>query len=755
MLSRILALALAFTLSGCTLKLHDKVEKEPVRIGLGCLSDAATVLTNYANGSLPEAQLEGFFNCSEKALDTFYAHTEGGDPDSYRASELSWFLKKYFLKEKEIPPSLMAEIMVLKQSVFGGSSERLTKKELIEIREVLKVTRRVAKRLRPYMPIQYDTFVERNYSREEFEKAMTEFQEGFAELTGALQRNQGAYSLKHHAALLSELKAYLYGNKENESGWITNLMRWSVILQPAKALFIASPSEDILPEDWKLIYKFAPQYYTLYMRGRFYTHGVHTYLYGRGLRSLETFFDDSLRLLGEVINLHPEKEISSAEINNFLDAMQKADVLPVPADTVESFLKIMFSKWLGARTADQSYSVNNETFVQMARTFRFATEGLRAIEQIYRSNNADDPSFKKRMNRKEFARAAADRMKQADQNEISLLALNSLEETAKIAVVFPGDWDHVAITAKRQTLSLQHMAKLHLFRSINRVAFSAYAKSRGENKTVLTAAEVGNLADDLFPLLKHLGMVTDDTRDSIPQRLTEASFFLPSSDGYTSLTMNEALEFEALIFSTFSYGGTVHKKMIDICGALPDPLAAKKEKEEKNPTLIPASCYRKEFKKAFGDIWAYVPGLANYVERLPSREQDALFGRLESFLRKKQKSDKPFAPKDTQSFIMLPYYVELLFSRFDKNQNGKLENSEAELAYSVFQPFLSKKASEKGLTDPEDHHALYMYLLAYRSLPEGWDDKLNFWWRRHFAGDKDFQADRGQVIEIFDKILSL
>ena len=126
---------------------------------------------------------------------------------------------------------------------------------------------------------------------------------------------------------------------------------------------------------------------------------------------------------------------------------------------------------------------------------------------------------------------------------------------------------------------------------------------------------------------------------------------------------------------------------------------------------------------------------------------------MQSFLRKGKSANAEYTKGDTQAFILLPYYVEMLFSRFDRDGNGEIDNDEANRAYPVFRPFLSKKATEKGLNKPEDHYAVFNFLLAYRELPT--EDKWEFAIRRYLLGPKKFSVNRSQVVEIFAKLLSL
>ncbi len=264
----------------------------------------------------------------------------------------------------------------------------------------------------------------------------------------------------------------------------------------------------------------------------------------------------------------------------------------------------------------------------------------------------------------------------------------------------------------------------------------------GSKKGVLSEAEINSLADDTFPILQGLFLITEETRGSVSKRLFEASLFLYSSDGETGLTLTEAAELEALLVSTLSHGRAVHGKIAERANALNAVLPVR--------SLIPPREYKERLLDLKGELWANIPGFLKFMESKKRAQQLELVEKMFQFLRK-GKETQDFTIADTQSMVLLPYYIELLFSRFDADENGLLDNQEAELAYPVFRPFLAKKAGEHGLTSDEDHHAVYMFLLAYQELPNNM--KTTWIWRRYITGDKNFSVDRGKVIQIFEKLL--
>lgn len=769
MLSRFVCMFAILAFTGCSLRLNDQPEKQVLRVNLGgnCLGEAGIQLARFADGTAAAAELDRMWDCVDKSIAAFNAHTVGETADSHRAADIARFLSKYFLQGKEIPPGLLNEAMVLKQSLVGGRADSLTRRELTEILRLTKAGRQFTKRLRSFMPINYDTFVSRNYSKEEFEKAITEFQEASAEMGESLQKTQGSYSLDHFAVFFTELGNFLYPESKKEDLWINTMLQWSQALRPAKAIFISPPKDEIRQEDWATLYKMGPRYYSIYLRARFYSRGVDSYFFGHDLLRLESLFDESIELLSQVVAQRPNGEISSEEIDELLLGLSQAGKMPgkISFDAARAAVKLIFGKLFKAEdTNDKSYKVTKENFAQLSRTFHFATEGLRGLEALYRDKLGDQNFAGGRLKANEVADYPVEKLLEATlaKDSSSRAAVESLAKSAlEINTVFPGQAKRVALprNGKAIPLSFAHLAKIHLFRSINRLVIATYA---GPKANSLSEKQINAFLEDIFPILedKTVNLLDKKSKKDLDKRFFEASLFLPSSDGDKGLTMNEAIEFESLLFSTVFYADTVHLKMAKLCSVSLET----KDEDRKNTAgflkikfiEITPACYREQWLKHPGEFWTAVPGLASYFQRLSSREREVFLERLENFLRK-GRVNGPVNLGDSRAFVLLPYYVELLFHRFDANHDGLLENDEAEKAYPVFRPFLAEQARLKGKNDPNDHHAIYMYLLANRSLPSAdkWSDALSFVWRRWVAGDKAFHADRGQVVEIFEKLLTL
>ena len=540
---------------------------------------------------------------------------------------------------------------------------------------------------------------------------------------------------------MRELQKFLYPDGVPEDHWTSTMLKVSEVIRPAKVIFVSPPRDEIAAADWPKIYRLA-RYYASYLRAQFYLGSALRSFSLQGLDRIERFFADFVAIFDFVLDQHDDKAISSAEIDDFLRTLHAQGMLACKPDTAKAFLKAAFGKLLGGPAASNEFSISKESLNRFKENLRFALEGFHAIAGLYRLEQGK-PGL---LSAGEVLNAPTEGLLRATrkQSRLSLEAVEALKRTPReVRTVFAGDsfTVHIPRGFEQPPLSHLHLLKVHGLRSLNRLLFQAYGTP---GKEELSEEQLGRFLDDIFPILKELGLADDGLRESIVKRLFEASLFLYSSDGDKSLTMAEAIELEALVLSTVMHSPRVHKEIADAC-RVPWPQGSKRP--------VPAACYQAQFLAGAKRHWDYIPGLAGFFAAKPEEEKNTLFASMATFLRKGKAENEDYSVADSQAFTLLPYYIELLFSRFDTNRDGLLNNEEADLAYPVFQPFLAKKAGEKGIHDPKTHKAIFNFLLAYRQLPD--DDKIGFVLRRYLLGAKSFEVDRGHVLDIFSKLLSL
>jgi len=749
--SLLLALMAVTLATGCSLRFNDKVTKATTSVSTGtdCLLRTGEVLNRFSEGTLTENEHATYFACLHQALNKFTGYTSGKNQDYFTPRELAGFLTKYFLAGKEIQPALLDEAVALKQAILGGPADRLSRHDLEQLDQLFENLRSFTASLRPLMPLSAASFVERGFDSDRVEDALKQVISAVSRFGGQLKGKQSSYTFDHLQAYVRELSAFLYrGQSLPEDHWSVRMGVFSEALRPVKAILLSPPRNEITVADWPKVYRLAPRFFASYLRVQFHLQSPRSSLHGNGLKMVERIFSDFTNTFEFVLEQQPGHVITSEEIDDLILTFYKQNLLPCRPNTARQFIKVVFGKLLGSAADPKKFAITKESLSHLRENVHFAIEGLHAAEALYRTKYGDQFADGV-LSKDEIDSVSETQLLEATtlKSTLSREAVKALKRTPiEVRTVFAasGGLFNVVIPKKGDVLqfSYMHMVKMLAMRSFNRLLVQGFGNPR---KAMLTATELDSLVSDIFPIMRELRLVNKDMRASISKRLFEASLFLYSSDGDRGLTMNEGLELEALILSTLERSPKAHEKLATLCKA--------SRLDANQKLLIPGACYRREFLKKSREIWNYLPGLADYMAALSPENQRVVFGNMEHFLRKGAAASDDFTLADTQSFVLFPYYIELLFSRFDKNHDGVLDNAEAAVAYPVFQPFIAEKARSKGYTDPKDHVAIFNFLLAYQMLPT--DDKWDFVIRRYMLGPKEFRVDRSQVVEIFEKLMSL
>jgi hypothetical protein len=139
--------------------------------------------------------------------------------------------------------------------------------------------------------------------------------------------------------------------------------------------------------------------------------------------------------------------------------------------------------------------------------------------------------------------------------------------------------------------------------------------------------------------------------------------------------------------------------------------------------------------------------MVKFYESLNEKERVRFETNLESAARKPgQKDADYFGSESTDAVLMIFHYVEALFLRFDKNEDGFIDQSEAGSAFPIFQTMLAEK-SDMERTDKKVK-SVFNWLLAkgYSPPRSFWKSAPFIWW--HWT-KPDYKADRLNLVSVF------
>ena len=333
--------------------------------------------------------------------------------------------------------------------------------------------------------------------------------------------------------------------------------------------------------------------------------------------------------------------------------------------------------------------------------------------------------------------------------------------------------------------SLDHFLKIHLFRSVNRLMINTFSQDAlaKQNFSGLSKTEFNVFVQTTFPIFESLKFFSTSLKETMPNRFLDANLFLPSSNGDNFLNMAEGIELETVLLSTQQRAKELHPLLAQACGA--------ELKDDLGYYLIDRTCLRaalgypesftfhrarkdEKFEAAKravseSEFWNATPGFKSAYLEMKPKMRGTMLSYLDAISRHGEAAKPYHSMEDTQVYVLVPYYIDLVMSKFDKNKDGFIDNHEAKLAYPVFQPFVAEAAKKFNRTKPEEQYAIYIFLLSTGNLPiqedpdAGWFEATmskitqGSWWLLHWKelSKKEFKSDRAQLLKVFALLSSM
>ena len=370
-----------------------KVNEEPVSsdsMGLsgaetGCLTGAFSTLEAFFDGVASEEQITKLCDCASSSLKLFYERTEGVEKGKYSPEELRSFLHKYFMSDYQISDSLLAEAMVLKSAILGGSTSSLTVSDLERAQRILEILKHEMIRIKPFMPLNPDHLNSRDPVS--FAAAMNAIVESARSVGGALQETAVPYSFTSLDKLLEALSHYFHGN--NLEFFREKLGLFRIL----KTILVSPNGDAIIASEWSRLLSTSAKWYTLYLRS-YYLKNYSKLGSGPGYTALESIIDDAFDLLKEAIAYHPGKIFNAFSLYALLNKLSEKDLGAPPQAVKEVFRQALLLKhaFFGA----DEVSITKNEIDEMHRLLKSVLPLLVPLEpylplsQIPKLKNKDD-----------------------------------------------------------------------------------------------------------------------------------------------------------------------------------------------------------------------------------------------------------------------------------------------------------------------------------------------------------------------------
>lgn len=729
--------------TGCGLKLFEKAPKEtPISYsgkGYSCVGEIPERVQDYIDDRLSEAQINQFMQCLQKSFLTFAQLTRGEDRNSYAPEELRRFLESYFIKEHKITDGLLAEFMFVKKVMIGGTLDRITRAELYTAVDILEDIRQEAVRLKPHVRMLNPALVvneDANGSGPRLSEAYGALRQSIQVFSLRLQKSKADYPLVHFQAFLQEFREFVSWDKHFPNSHSPE--DWANFLSVYKELAVSPEDPKVIRvADWVPMLQGLSRWYLSYLQ---YRVGIkdQPLLGGVGLQNVLYLAQEIFALTEEAVNSQPNKIITFDQLNELTKVMYAMKWIPqnLRLDSVNQTLKVMITRVFGdgsiAPADRHSEGLTLQSVANMRVEFyRWAYVQLNLDAQYGPSSKNSNPD-------------------PANVPNIQTMTLIPANVRLKLQSLSSGEWDdfmriktelrhralyrpesvRVNLLPSSQMNSIDfdftNLSRFNFIRMATSLMFRGYAGdrlARWQWSSGITDVEMQKFYEDFRDLGIDLGYADARTHNSGTRSFIEGNLFTYVSDGLKpktwglqgQLTFPEALEFFAFMYSSADWGKDLRQAVNTVCKEQ-GPID---EFGDKLP-MVRRDCVRQVLGDAIAERGFHMPALQGYLHGLSAKDRIEYGSILLNTAYSPVTSNFEWVGSNELCVIAaVTQYAETLMTRFDKANDGVLDNADLEDALNMFNGFIRSAAAASGRGELSEGVArgTLIYILQYKAMP--------------------------------------
>lgn len=246
-----------------------------------------------------------------------------------------------------------------------------------------------------------------------------------------------------------------------------------------------------------------------------------------------------------------------------------------------------------------------------------------------------------------------------------------------------------------------------------------------------TGEYVGEIKDletfmyDLKSVLEANGLWTRKYVTFSRNMLLLSDLFQYQSNGTMNVNEDELTEYVLLVFNAVEMNNSVYAKMLNICPTSPTGID--------NNIGFKQDCVIKHYDRLLLDesnFKVQLPQIYKYKQNSSQQDFHSYITNLVKFTRD-YGEEVPMDKREVTMVTGVLMNVESMFTRFDFNKNGQLDNNELEAAFQVYRKAIIMVAL---LTPSQEKYArsVFLYMVKYMKIPKPTELA-----RFHFLENKD------------------
>lgn len=704
----VFAIFFSLGLTACDINLKAKPPTSSLRMkGLNCLSQIAQTVSSYLDDEMSEGEIIEFFSCMQKAFTTFEGHSRGSKVDEYTPDEIRNFLHENFIKDRKISDKLLAEFMLIKKTLVGGSVDVIRREDLHKAVSILETLKKEALRLKPHMRvlnvdlIKHEPSENLSYRINVAHKKLYESIEVFVEL---LANAQQPYHIQNLEVMLTELQQFV---RWREHFYNTlPIQRWMELFRNFKDLTVAS-NEKITPKEWGPLLTAGANWYMLFLETK-------------TLWKLENLWDKeqlmqinattlkALRWVKDAIFRQPDKVLKFEKITALYGSVVEMGWVGStwPKEAVDQIFRAVVTKMLGeANLPPKERKARGVAAVHISRLEQ-------EVMQWYEN--------------------------QVDIEEGILGNLQFLPNRAFYLPEISGVYLSYDML-RDGPMDRFNYTVFNALRSLSNLVIRGYA---AQPKLGLTRDELQEVYLDIRGLAVAWNLADPRENKTGKRAYLEGNLFTYSANGNDYLEAPELMQLLALMKSGAQIGQKIYGEARVYC------MDSSQDVYGKNSLL--SDCVERFLASRLTEFVPNLPSFVKFFNSLPFDQREFYVRDLLETVYGRNSKPGLVESGDITSMTALLHYQESVFTRYNRNYDEELFGQELNDAFENFRWLIKSMAALncQNLSDSKVR-ASFDYILRHQQIPEM---SLSTLWSFMFEKDP-IHIDRIQLSKVFKVII--
>ncbi len=676
---------------GCDKFLVGKPQKqnfiEVKKDSLKCLKNLSSLAKSYFNAESTNADIDSIFACLDTTLGEFQKRAEGSqDANVFNEDDLFQIFKT-FLADANISREATADLLKLKKGLLGGSENSVTKTELTQLRELLKVLKSELHLLRPFVKLFQFVAADKLHSKEHISAGFKQLSVTLKKLLTASQLSRANYHFDDFKSLLDHLQ-FSFGKAKGRMQLVTDVKN---LLTGAEPLKTTADFETVIDSLIQIL-----ELTSL----RTEKHVLFEFKDSASLKESVSYLEKWISVLEKTLQFQRRGFVSAESIDALITNLVDERLLPpqVTAGTLVRFYKMIL-----VRTLEKGVSGDLLGFAGIQRVhiynLRRELDAFKLYSNFFDSLNFPVSGAPEGISRIEISSVQSQLKNYSFSKAIQSRADLDASEQSKIVKIVDGlrteflhsrpvvyRFDKMVIAANQESIkqSWHDLTKALFVKFLARgllIGWGNAGTTRQIESSHLTEANLVQWYDEF----KALGIETKafDPRsaNSGARSFKEANLFSYSADGDNRMDMFESIQYLNILVS----GGSTTLTEVQLGFR-----SANCNLSELDVFEYPwndETCALKDFKINYKYYFNNLPYLVAFLSRLDDQQFSNFYYQAMEVSRVTPTTKGKLETADLRTFIILLYYVEAMYAQFDSDQNWTFSAQEIRASYPRFKTF--------------------------------------------------------------------